>query len=198
MTDDMLIPLDQYLASGIHIGTQQKTKDMERYIYRVRQDGLYVLDIKTTDLRIRSIAKFLAKYDVKKILVVSTRVYGHKPVRMFSNFTGCSAVAGRFVPGMLTNPNSRTFLEPDLLIITDPRADFQALREGAAIGIPIVALCDSENMLSNVDLAIPTNNKGRKALSLIYYLLAREMLRANGSLPEDGDIDFQLDDFKQQ
>ena len=198
MTDDMLIPLDQYLASGIHIGTQQKTKDMERYIYRVRQDGLYVLDIKTTDLRIRSIAKFLAKYDVKKILVVSTRVYGHKPVRMFSHFTGCSAVAGRFVPGMLTNPNSRTFLEPDLLIITDPRADFQALREGAAIGIPIVALCDSENMLSNVDLAIPTNNKGRKALSLIYYLLAREMLRANGSLPEDGDIDFQLDDFKQQ
>ncbi len=198
MTDDMLIPLDQYLASGIHIGTQQKTKDMERYIYRVRQDGLYVLDIKTTDLRIRSIAKFLAKYDAKNILVVSTRVYGHKPVRMFSHFSGCSAVAGRFVPGMLTNPKSRTFLEPDLLIITDPRADYQALREGAAIGIPIVALCDSENMLSNVDLTIPTNNKGRKALSLIYYLLAREMLRANGSLPEDGDIDFQLDDFKQQ
>ena len=194
----MLIPLDQYLASGIHIGTQQKTKDMERYIYRVRQDGLYVLDIKTTDVRIRSIAKFLAKYDVKKILVVSTRVYGHKPVRMFSHFTGCNAVAGRFIPGMLTNPNSNNFMEPDLLIITDPRADYQALREGAAIGIPIVALCDSENMLSNVDLAIPTNNKGRKALSLIYYLLAREMLRANGSLPEDGDIDFQLDDFKQQ
>jgi small subunit ribosomal protein S2 len=198
MTDDMLIPLDQYLASGIHIGTQQKTKDMERYIYRVRQDGLYVLDIKTTDVRIRSIAKFLAKYDAKKILVVSTRVYGHKPVRMFSHFTGCNAVAGRFIPGMLTNPNSNNFMEPDLLIITDPRADYQALREGAAIGIPIVALCDSENMLSNVDLAIPTNNKGRKALSLIYYLLAREMLRANGSLPEDGDIDFQLDDFKQQ
>ena len=171
---------------------------MERYIYRVRQDGLYVLDIKTTDVRIRSIAKFLAKYDAKKILVVSTRVYGHKPVRMFSHFTGCNAVAGRFIPGMLTNPNSNNFMEPDLLIITDPRADYQALREGAAIGIPIVALCDSENMLSNVDLAIPTNNKGRKALSLIYYLLAREMLRANGSLPEDGDIDFQLDDFKQQ
>lgn len=194
----MLIPLDQYLASGIHIGTQQKTKDMERYIYRVRQDGLYVLDIKTTDLRIRSIAKFLAKFDAKNILVVSTRVYGHKPVRMFSHFTGCKAVAGRFVPGMLTNPSSRNFMEPDLLIITDPRADYQALREGAAIGIPIVALCDSENLLSNVDLAVPTNNKGRKALSLIYYLLARELLRANGSIPEDGDIDFQLDDFKQQ
>lgn len=194
----MLIPLDQYLASGIHIGTQQKTKDMERYIYRVRQDGLYVLDIKTTDQRIALIAKFLASYDPKKILVVSTRVYGHKPVRMFSHYTGCKAVAGRFIPGMLTNPNSKTFSEPELLIITDPRADFQALREGAAIGIPIVALCDSENLLSNVDLAIPTNNKGRKALSLIYYLLAREMLRANGALPEDGDIDFQLDDFKQQ
>ncbi|HHN81029.1 MAG TPA: 30S ribosomal protein S2 [Methanomicrobia archaeon] len=197
MTDELLIPLDQYLASGIHIGTQQKTKDMERYIYRVRQDGLYVLDIKATDQRIRSIGKLLAKYDPQKVLVVSTRVYGHKPVRKFSEHTHCKSVAGRFIPGMLTNPSNSQFMEPELLIITDPRADYQALREGASIGIPIVALCDSENMISNVDLAIPTNNKGRKALSLIYYLLAREMLRANGTLPEDGDIDFELEDFKQ-
>lgn len=197
MSDEMLIPLDQYLASGIHIGTQQKTKDMERYIYRVRQDGLYVLDIKTTDLRIRSIGKVLAKYDPQKILVVSTRVYGHRPVRMFSKHTKCKAVAGRFIPGMLTNPNNSDFMEPDLLIVTDPRADYQALREGSSIGVPIIALCDSENMLSNVDMVVPTNNKGRKALSLIYYLLAREMLRSNGTLPEDGDIDFELEDFKQ-
>jgi small subunit ribosomal protein S2 len=197
MTDDMLIPLDQYLASGNHIGTQQRPK-IWRGTYTVFEGRLYVLDNKTTDLRIALIAKFLASYDPRRFLVVSTRVYGHKPVRMFSHYTGCKAVAGRFIPGMLTNPNSKTFSEPELLIITDPRADFQALREGAAIGIPIVALCDSENLLSNVDLAIPTNNKGRKALSLIYYLLAREMLRANGAIPEDGDIDFQLDDFKQQ
>ncbi|MHC1599073.1 MAG: 30S ribosomal protein S2 [Candidatus Methanofastidiosia archaeon] len=197
MSDEMLIPLDQYLASGIHIGTQQKTKDMERYIYRVRQDGLYVLDIKTTDLRIRSIGKVLAKYDPQKILVVSTRVYGHRPVRMFSKHTKCKAVAGRFIPGMLTNPNNSDFMEPDLLIVTDPRADYQALKEGSSIGVPIIALCDSENMLSNVDMVVPTNNKGRKALSLIYYLLAREMLRSNGTLPEDGDIDFELEDFKQ-
>lgn len=197
MTDDMLVPLDQYLASGIHIGTQQKTKDMDKYIYRVRQDGLYVLDIKTTDQRLRSVAKFLAKYDPTRILVVSTRVYGHKPVRTFAHYTNCKSVAGRFIPGMLTNPNNHDFIEPDLLIITDPRADYQALKEASNIGIPIIALCDSENMLSNVDISVPTNNKGRKALSLIYYLLAREMLRNKGTIPEDGDIDFGIEEFKQ-
>jgi len=197
LTDEMLVPLDQYLASGIHIGTQQKTKDTEKYIYRVRQDGLYVLDIKTTDQRLRSVAKFLANYDLTKILVVSTRVYGHKPVRTFSQYTNCKAVAGRFIPGMLTNPNNNDFMEPELLIITDPRADYQALKEASNIGIPTIALCDSENMLSNVDIAIPTNNKGRKALSLIYYLLARELLKIKGMIPEDGDIDFGIEEFKQ-
>jgi len=197
LTDEMLVPLDQYLASGIHIGTQQKTKDMEKYIYRVRQDGLYVLDIKTTDTRLRSVANFLANYDLTKILVVSTRVYGHKPVKLFSQYTNCNAVAGRFIPGMLTNPNNNDFMEPELLIITDPRADYQALKEASNIGIPTIALCDSENMLSNVDIALPTNNKGRKALSLIYYLLAREVLRKKGMIPEDGDIDFGIEEFKQ-
>jgi len=197
MSEEMLIPLDQYLASGIHIGTQQKTKDMEKYIYRVRQDGLYVLDIKTSDDRIRFVGELLSHYDPKKILVVSTRVYGHRPVKMFAQYTKCNAVAGRFIPGMLTNPNNSDFIEPELLIITDPRADYQALKEASSIGIPIVALCDSENLLSNVDVAIPTNNKGRKALSLIYYLLARELLRKNGTIPEDGDIDFGIEDFKQ-
>ncbi|MHC1604839.1 MAG: 30S ribosomal protein S2 [Candidatus Methanofastidiosia archaeon] len=196
MTEEMLIPLDQYLASGIHIGTQQKTKDMEKYIYRVRQDGLYVLDIKATDQRIRAIGKLLANYDPQNILIVSTRVYGHKPVKMFSQITKCKAVAGRFIPGMLTNANNSDFMEPELLIVTDPRADYQALKEGSSIGIPIIALCDSENMLSNVDIVVPTNNKGRKALSLIYYLIAREMLRSNKTIPEDGELDIDMEEFK--
>ncbi len=188
MEENLLTSLDQYLASGIHIGTQQKNKHMEKYIYRVRQDGLYVLDVKTTDTRIADVGKFLAKFDPSRILVVSNRQYGMKPVEMFAKLTGAKVASGRFVPGSLTNPKCEHFTEPHVLIVTDPRADYQALKEATAIGIPVVALCDSENMLTNVDIAIPTNNKGKKALTLVYWLLAREMLKAKGIIKDDSEI----------
>jgi small subunit ribosomal protein S2 len=196
IAEDLLISLDQYLASGIHIGTQQKTKDMERYIYRVRQDGLYVLDVKTCDTRIAEAAQFLAKYDPTKILVVSNRQYGFRPIQMFSKLTGARAITGRFIPGMLTNPACELFFEPDVILLTDPRADYQALSEAVHIGIPVVALVDSENVLKNIDIAVPTNNKGKKSLSLIYYLLAREILRARGQIKEDEELPIPLDDFE--
>ncbi|KYK28344.1 MAG: 30S ribosomal protein S2 [Theionarchaea archaeon] len=196
MDEDLLTSLDQYLASGIHIGTQQKNKHMEKYIYRVRQDGLYVLDVKTTDTRIADVGKFLAKFDPSKILVVSSRQYGMRPVEMFAKWTGARAVSGRFVPGMLTNPACEQFVEPEVLIVTDPRADYQALREATAIGVPVIALCDSENMLTNVDIAIPTNNKGKKALTLVYWLLAKEMLKANGTIKEDSEMPVPVEDFE--
>lgn len=188
MEENLLTSLDQYLASGIHIGTQQKNRHMEKYIYRVRQDGLYVLDVKTTDTRIADVGKFLAKFDPSRILVVSNRQYGMKPVEMFAKLTGAKVASGRFVPGSLTNPKCEHFMEPHILIVTDPRADYQALKEATAIGIPVVALCDSENMLTNVDIAIPTNNKGKKALTLVYWLLAREMLKARGTVKDDSEI----------
>jgi small subunit ribosomal protein S2 len=196
MDEGLLTSLDQYLASGIHIGTQQKNKHMEKYIYRVRQDGLYVLDVKTTDTRIADVGKFLAKFDPSKILVVSSRQYGMRPVEMFAKWTGATAVSGRFVPGMLTNPTCEYFIEPTVLIVTDPRADYQALKEATAIGIPVVALCDSENMLVNVDIVIPTNNKGKKALTLVYWLLAKEMLKANGSIKDDSEMPVPVEDFQ--
>ena len=196
MDEDLLTSLDQYLASGIHIGTQQKNRHMEKYIYRVRQDGLYVLDVKTTDTRIADAGKFLAKFDPPKILVVSSRQYGMRPVEMFAKWTGATAVSGRFVPGMLTNPWCEQFIEPEVLIVTDPRADYQALKEATVVGIPVIALCDSENMLTNVDISIPTNNKGKKALTLVYWLLAREILKANGSIKDDAEMPVPVEDFE--
>ena len=148
--DELLIDLDNYLAAGLHIGTQQKTSDMEKYIFRVRSDGLYVLDIQKTDERIRQIAKLLAKYDPEDILVVATRQYGQAPVKKF----------------------------------------------GEQNGIPVIALCDTENLLSFVDIAVPVNNKGRKAIALVYWLLARQILRERGDIPEDGDLDIDSTDFE--
>jgi len=180
--DELLTTLDNYLAAGIHIGTSQKNADMKEYIYRVRTDGLYVLDVKKTDERIKYAAKFLNRFDPEKILVVSRRQYGHKPIEDFAELIGATAIPGRFIPGTLTNPKLETFIEPDVVLATDPRGDEQALTEASAIGIPVVALCDTDNATSGVDLVIPANNKGKKALIIVNWLLAREVLKEKGSL----------------
>ncbi|WP_048055336.1 30S ribosomal protein S2 [Pyrococcus sp. NA2] len=196
MADEYLVPLEQYLAAGVHIGTQQKTKDMKKFIYRVRQDGLYVLDVRKTDERLKVAGKFLAKFDPQSILAVSVRLYGQKPVKKFGEVTGAKAIPGRFLPGTMTNPAVKNFFEPDVIIITDPRADHQAMKEAIEIGIPIVALVDTENLLSYVDLAIPTNNKGRKALALIYWILAREILYNRGEISSREDFKIPVEEFE--
>ena len=189
-----LVPVEEYLAAGIHIGTQQKSKDMKKFIYRVRGDGLYILDIRETDERIKTAAKFLNQFEPPRILVVTSRQYGQYPAKKFAETIGGTAVTGRFIPGMLTNQNLHNYIEPEVVVVTDPIGDAQVVKEAVQSGIPIVALCDTNNMTSFVDLVIPTNNKGRKALSMIYYLLTREILHLRGiatSLtPEDFETEF--------
>ncbi len=175
---ELLIPEDTYLTSGVHIGTQQKSASMRRFVFKVRFDGLHVLDVRETDRRIRLSAKFLAQFPADRILVVSQRQYGQKPVRIFAKTVGAVSFAERFVPGCLTNPNLAEYFEPKVLVVTDPATDQQALSEAVSIGIPVVGLCDVNNETRNVDLVIPANNKGRVALATVYWLLAREILRA--------------------
>jgi small subunit ribosomal protein S2 len=188
---ESIIPQDEYLTAGIHIGTQQKTKEMMRFVYRVRTDGLYVLDIQATDERIRLAAKMLSKYDPQRILVVSARQYGHYPSEMFAKAIGAKAITGRFIPGTLTNPKLHIYIEPDVLVVTDPSGDVQAVNEAINVGIPVIGLCDTNNATSNVDLVIPTNNKGRKALALIYWLLAKKTLEERGD-----SINYTVADFE--
>lgn len=192
----LLISEDQYLTSGVHIGTQQKSADMKSFIFKVRTDGLYVLDIKKTDGRIRGAASFLSKYDPQKILVVAARQYGQKPAKIFANTIGAKVFAGRFVPGTLTNPSLPVFTEPDILVVTDPAADQQALKEALNVGIPIVGLCDANNETKYVDFIIPTNNKGRRALATIYWLLTRQLLKERGDIKEDSEFELTVEDFE--
>ena len=189
---DLLIPVEDYLGAGVHIGTQQKTTDMDRFIHRVRTDGLYVLDVSQTDERIRTAASFLANYDPEGILVASSRQYGQYPAEQFADAVGARARTGRFIPGTLTNPNYRGYIEPDVVVVTDPIGDSQAVTEAITVGIPVIAMCDSNNLVSNVDLVIPTNNKGRRALSVVYWLLANETLDRR----PDGEPSFSLSDFE--
>jgi small subunit ribosomal protein S2 len=188
-----LVPVEEYLAAGIHIGTQQKSKDMKKFIYRVRGDGLYILDIRETDGRIKTAAKFLNQFDAPNILVVTSRQYGQYPAKKFAETIGGMAVTGRFIPGMLTNQNLHNYIEPEVVVVTDPIGDAQVVKEAVQSGIPILALCDTNNMTSFVDLVIPTNNKGRKALGMIYYLLTREMLRLRGITTSLTSEDFETE-----
>jgi small subunit ribosomal protein S2 len=192
----LLIPEDVYLTSGVHIGTQQKSADMKGFIFKVRSDGLYVLDVKKTDDRIRVAAKFLARYPPERVLAVSARQYGQKPAKMFAKTIGAMVVAGRFVPGSLTNPILPAFVEPEVVIVTDPAADDQALSEALSVGVPIIAICDANNETRNVDLVVPSNNKGRRALATVYWLLTREVLKARGVVQSDGDFKMSIEDFE--
>jgi len=194
--EELLLPQDTLLSAGVHIGTRMRTKDMEQFIYRVRADGLFVLDVKKTDERIRVAAKFLARFEPSKIVAVAGRLYGQSPVEKFCQVIGATPIVGRFIPGMLSNPLYPKRLEPNVIIVSDPKADVQAVKEAANIGIPLVALCSTDNDFSFVDLVIPTNNKGRRALAVIYWLLARQILRERGEIPADGDPIQSIEDFE--
>lgn len=193
---ELLLPQDTLLSAGIHIGTRMKTKDMDKFIYRTRPDGLFVLDIKKTDERIRIAAKFLARLEPAKIAAVAARLYGRDPVRKFCEITGATSVIGRFVPGILSNPLSKNRIEPGVVIVSDPKADVQVVVEAASIGVPVIALCSTDNDFADVDFVIPTNNKGRRALAVIYWLLARQILRERGEIPPDGSPSQSIDDFE--
>ncbi|MEC7097202.1 MAG: 30S ribosomal protein S2 [Candidatus Thermoplasmatota archaeon] len=181
----LLLPFETYEENAVNIGTQQKSADMARFIDTVRDDGLYLLDVNMTDSRIRTTATFLNKFDAPRIMVVSARQYGQRPARLFAEAIGANAAVGRFIPGSLTNPALRSYVEPDVLFVTDPAADQQALKEAVNSGLPVVGIVDANNNLRNVDIAVPANNKGRRSLALIYWLLAREVLKARGETTDE-------------
>jgi len=194
--EELLLPRDTLLSAGTHIGTRMKSRDVEQFIYRVRPDGLFVLDVKKTDERLRVSAKFLARFEQSKIAAAAARLYAQEPVRKFGEVTGAIPIVGRFIPGLLSNPLYPNRIEPDVLIVSDPRADSQAVIEASSVGLPIVALCSTDNDFSGVDLVIPTNNKGRRALAIVYWLLARQILRERGELAADKDLALTVEDFE--
>ncbi|MHA1522184.1 MAG: 30S ribosomal protein S2 [Promethearchaeota archaeon] len=194
--DNLLVPRNDYLSAGVHIGTKLKTTHSEQWIYRTTSYGLYVIDLMATDERVRVAAKFLASFDPEKIMVCSVRRYGRAPVKAFCKVTGARALAERFIPGTLTNPLIDQFQEADVLLMIDPHADKQALAETRIARIPVVSFIDTDDYLYNIDLAIPANNRGRKSLSKMLWLLARQVMRERGKIAPDADIELTPEDFE--
>jgi len=186
---------DTFLAAGVHIGTLRKMRDMERFVYKMRPDGLYVLDIQAIEERLKQAGQFITKFEPSKVLVVAGREYAQAPAKKFAELIGAQAKIGRYMPGTMTNPNLKDFVEPVLLIASDPLIDKQAIKEAGQINIPTVVFCDSNNQTGFVDLILPGNNKGRKSLATLFWALTTHVLRARGTVAEDAELDLTADDF---
>jgi len=184
------------LSTGIRVGTPIKTKFMSSFITRANPEGLYILDISKTLARIDVAAKFIGRTNIANVAVTSSREYGKTPIEKFCELTGARGIFGRFMPGTFTNPSLPKYLEPEIVIVTDPQADEQAVIEATRAGVPVIALSNSDNITSKVDVIIPTNNRGRKALATVYWLLTKEVLKKQGKIKSDSDMPLAIDDFE--
>ncbi len=199
MTDEeLLIPNEDYLKSGIHIGTKFRTKYMENFVYKTRPDGLSVLNIKQIDSRIKLAAQLLSHFEPEDILIVSRRENGWRPVRMFEKATNAKCFPGRYPPGILTNAQLKNFTEAKVMVVTDVGPDKNAVKDALSVGIPIVALCDTNNQVNNIDLVIPCNNKGKKSLGLVFWLLAKTYLELKGITNKGQAFEYNLEQFTEE
>ena len=178
------------LSTGVRVGTEVKTKFMIPYITQSSPDGLYLFDLDVTLSRIETAARFIKKFDIEKVIVYSGRVYATTPIEKFCELTGAKKMLGRFMPGTLTNPSLPYYSEPHLIIISDPQVDVQAVTEATNAGVPVIGIANTDNVTSELDLVIPANNRGRKSLATVYWLLAREILKDSKTMK------YEIEDFE--
>ena len=184
------------LSTGIRVGTAVKTKFMIPFITKASPEGLYLIDLDITLAKIQTATKFINSVNIKDVIVCSGREYANTPIEKFCELTGAVKKLGRFMPGTLTNPSLPYYIEPKLVLISDPQVDEQAITEATNAGIPVIGISNTDNVTSNVDLVIPANNRGRKALATVYWLLARGILMNRGDLKEDEPMKYEIDDFE--
>ena len=184
------------ISTGIRVGTQVKTKFMKQFIEKASPEGLYMLNIDMTLDKINTSAKFINRIGAENIIVCSGRQYAGIPIEKFCEMTGAKQLLGRFMPGTLTNPSLPYYIEPKLILISDPEVDVQALIEATNAGIPIIGIANTDNVTSKLDVIIPANNRGRKSLATIYWLLVRQILIEKGELKENESMKYEIDDFE--
>lgn len=184
------------LSTGIRVGTTVKTTFMQPFITKASPEGLYMIDLDKTISRINTAAKFINRVEFDKILVCSGREYATTPIERFCEMIGTRKMLGRFMPGSLTNPSLPFYTEPKLVIITDPQVDSQAIIEATNAGVPVVGISNTDNVTSKIDVVIPANNRGRKSLATVFWLLAREILIQKGQLKETDPMKYEIDDFE--
>ena len=164
------------IIANCHLGGKKITKQMRKYVYKVRSDGVAMFDVNKIYEKIQVAARIIASVDPDSVISVSSREHGQRAVYKFGHFTKTQAVTGRWSPGMLTNQTTKKYVEPRLLIVTDPRTDYNAILESSYVNLPVIALCNSDNMLKYVDCAIPCNNRNKYSIAMIWYLLTKAVV----------------------
>ncbi|AMD29888.1 30S ribosomal protein S2 [Candidatus Nanopusillus acidilobi] len=193
-----LVSLEEYIKAGVHIGTKIKNKQTKKFIARVRSDGLAIIDVMKLDERLRLSTKLLSKYEPYQILAVGRRETARKPLQMLNKYTGINVYPKRYPPGLLTNPALDIFKDVDVVIITDPILDRNALLDAYRTGKITIAFVDTNNSLGYIDIAIPANNRGAKSLALLYYIIAREYLRNRGLLSKREELPVSYEEFMEK
>jgi small subunit ribosomal protein S2 len=184
------------LSTGIRIGTLVKTKSMAQFVSRTQANGLHVIEVSKTLARIDAASRFIARSELPRVVVYSAREYAKTPIDKFCEATGAIALTGRFMPGTFTNPLFPRHLDPEVVLVADPAVDVQAVEESSKLGIPVIAICDTDNVTENVDIVIPANNRGRSALAAVFWLLARDVLLHTGRLTSDQTMKYTVKDFE--
>jgi len=178
--------ITKMLAATTHIGSDNSETTMEQYIFKKRKDGINVINLRKTWEKLILAARAIAAVEnPQDVFVVASRPYAQRAVLKFARYVGCSSIAGRFTPGAFTNQIQAAFREPRLLLISDPRADHQPVTEGSYANIPVMAFCNVDSPTKFIDIAVPCNNKSPQSLGLMWWMLAREVLRLRGSISRD-------------
>lgn len=185
----------QMLMASVHIGSKNIDYQMKPYIYKKRSDtGVCIIDLhKTWEKMLLAARVLVAIENPKDIAAISNRVFGQRAVLKFSTHIGASGMAGRYTPGTFTNQIQKAFVEPRVLVVTDPREDHQPVKEASYVNVPTIALCNTDTPLRYVDIAIPCNNSSVQSIGLMWWFLAREVLRMRGTIMRGQPWDIMCD-----
>jgi len=188
--------IQRLIATKTHMGTKNLTKEMERYVFGKTKEGIHIVNMSMMWQKLMLAARIVVAIEnPQDVMVIAQRPYGQRAVLKFAHHIGANYIAGRWTPGLLTNQTQKKFVQPRMLIVTDPRTDLQAVKEASYVNIPIIAFCDTDSPLEGVDVCIPCNNRGRQAIGMMYWFLAREVLRMRGVVLRDVAWDEPVDLF---